>query len=61
MSLCAYFEQDPNEPGLVSQFPHDAEPSLHFYVPNRGVAAVRVPVCRPHCQLLESLFGGEHA
>jgi hypothetical protein len=54
---CAYFEPDAEMPGIVSQDPHDAgEGPLFFFVPVAGGAAVRVPVCVEHCEVLRSQF-----
>lgn len=61
---CAYFEPAPPEDGLpqgaVVQDPHDAgEGPLYFFVPLADGAAVRVPVCEEHCEVLRRQFAGK--
>ncbi len=56
MDWCQYFEADPNFPDLVSMSPHDAVPDLYFFVPVGNKDAVRVSVCREHCDVLEKLY-----
>lgn len=50
---CAYFDPDTDMPGTVRQSPHDAgEGPLFFFVPVADGAAVRVPVCEEHAEVL---------
>lgn len=61
---CAYFEPAPASdglpPGTVTQDPHDAgEGPLFFFVPVADGAAVRVPVCPEHCEVLRRQFAKE--
>jgi hypothetical protein len=58
---CAYFDPDPDAGnGIVSQDPHDAgDGPLYFYVPVAGGAAVRVPVCKKHAEVLRRQFDAQ--